>query len=170
MKFRGFPQPKSTAPQQDRNFLICPAQFNIGRCRSFFFLQNITSITRKMGRRQSSFLGLSPPLPAEFQKPSFLLYHHPHSLASLTASFCVEIAKAAHPDARAHIIQIEVVLDENGSLPREYLNTNSSGAVRSYALPRLKDARPRADHVTRFLPWFVLHPRLLLAPASILST
>ncbi|KAH8793274.1 hypothetical protein BGZ57DRAFT_986510 [Hyaloscypha finlandica] len=67
--------------------------------------------------------------------PSLLLYHHPHSLASLAARFCIEIGKSAHPNATAHIIQIEVVLDENGNLPLEYLNTNSSGAIPALIRP-----------------------------------
>jgi hypothetical protein len=71
--------------------------------------------------------------------PSLLLYHHPHSLASLAARFCIEIGKSAHPNATAHIIQIEVVLDENGNLPLEYLNTNSSGAVSSSSAPTFRE-------------------------------
>ncbi|PMD12713.1 hypothetical protein NA56DRAFT_756330 [Hyaloscypha hepaticicola] len=75
------------------------------------------------------------PLPANIKHPLFLLYHHPHSLASLAATFCIEFAKAAHPSAQTHIIQIEVVLDENGRLPCEYLNTNPTGAVPALIRP-----------------------------------
>jgi hypothetical protein len=103
------------------------------------------------------------PLPTNIKHPSFLLYHHPHSLASLTATFCIEIAKVAHPSAQPHMIQIEVVLDENGGLPSEYLNTNPTGAVSSM-LP--KKQGQRADSVTRFPPSFVLHPRPRSALAS----
>jgi hypothetical protein len=71
--------------------------------------------------------------------PPFLLYHHPHSLASLTARLCIEIGKTAHPNARAHIIQIEVVLGENGNLHPGYFNTNSSGAVGSSAAPGFRE-------------------------------
>lgn len=91
-------------------------------------------------------------LPGNIRHPSFLLYHHPHSLASLTATFCIEIAKAAHPSAQTDIIQIEVVLDENGRLPCEYLNTNSTGAVssmlrtkRDQRADNVKDTRPHSS-------------------------
>jgi hypothetical protein len=70
-------------------------------------------------------------------RPVFLLYYHVHSLASLTARFCIEIAKQAHPNAKAKIIQIEVMLTENGRLPVNYLKTNATGTVstdgRSYS-------------------------------------
>jgi hypothetical protein len=84
--------------------------------------------------------------------PSLLLYHHPHTLASLAARLCIEIGKSAHPDATAHIIQIEVVLDKNGNLPLEYLNTNSSGAVSSSSAPGFRERRGRADCGGRYLP------------------
>jgi hypothetical protein len=94
-------------------------------------MQNIIA-TSKMGRQQYPE---QLPLPGFIKPPSFLLYHHPHSLASLMTTFCIEIAKAAHPSAQTHIIQIEVVFDENGRLPCEYLNTNPTGAV-SPMLPK----------------------------------
>lgn len=125
----------------------------------FFVLQNIIT-TSKMGRQQYPE---PTPLPANIKHPSFLLYHHPHSLASLAATFCIEIAKAAHPSAQTHIIQIEVVLDENGRLPCEYLNTNPTGAVSSM-LPKKRGQR--ADNVTRFPPSSILHPRPRSALAS----
>ncbi|KAE9368703.1 hypothetical protein N431DRAFT_486180 [Stipitochalara longipes BDJ] len=68
-------------------------------------------------------------------KPSLLLYHNPHSLSSLIARFCVEIAKAAHPQAKILFTLVEVKLDGRGRPPPAYLKTNSSGAIPSLVRP-----------------------------------
>lgn len=53
----------------------------------------------------------------DFRQPSFLLYHHIHSVFSLMVRICLGIVKEAHLDVNARVIQIEVKLAEHGEMP-----------------------------------------------------